>query len=76
MISAGFIAVIIYIVLSATLILIPKRGFETKLKKDMAISDSSWKRMDVKLAYYRTLVIFASLLTVVVMLVLKFTFLS
>jgi hypothetical protein len=74
--NLGVIAVVLYIVIVATLIFVPKRHFDNSLKKGFAVSEKQWQRKDTKVAYYRFLGIIGGFATVVIMLIYKYIILE
>ena len=66
----SYIALALFIVLSITLILLPKKGFEDRIKKDFGISDKGWKMFN-KVGFYRAILGVSALITIAVMLIVK-----
>ena len=75
MVNLGVIAIILYIVIVAVLWFIPKKRLETAIKRDMGITETAWNRKDSKLNYFRMLALIGGLITVVIMLIVKFVIL-
>ena len=66
----SYIALALFIVISITLILLPKKAFEDRMKKDFDISGKGWKTFN-KVAFYRVLIGASALITIVLMLIVK-----
>lgn len=72
--NLGYIAVVLFAILSSILLLIPKKTFTKRLNKDMGVTEAEMKRKD-NLGYYRALFLISGLSTIAIMLIVKYVIL-
>jgi len=68
----GIIAVSIYILVTLFLLLLPKHTINKRLKEEYNIGEKSWRTSNAKLNYYKMLAGIGALVTIVIMLILKY----
>jgi hypothetical protein len=69
-----YIAISLYIAITLLLLLIPKKWIYATAKKDFGATEADFKRKD-NIGYYRILFLMGGLITVVIMLLLKYVIL-
>lgn len=69
--NLSYIAIGLYIAISLLLILMPKRWILRRAKQDFGVTEAEWKRKDA-IGYYRILLLMGGLVTVALMLILKY----
>jgi hypothetical protein len=67
----ALLAVGLYLLITLVLVLMPKRWLLKTAKKDFGTTEAEWKRKD-NLAYYRILFLMGGLVTVGLVLILKY----
>ena len=71
----GIIAVGIYILVTLLLLILPKHAINKRLTKEYNIGEKSWRSSNAKLNYYKMIAGIGALITIVIMLVLKYVIL-
>ena len=68
----GIIAVSIYILVTLFLLLLPKHAINKRLKEEYNIGEKSWRTSNAKLNYYKMIAGIGALVTIIIMLILKY----
>jgi ABC-type Fe3+ transport system permease subunit len=71
----GIIAVAVYILVTLFLLALPKHAINKRVKQEYDIGEKSWRSSNAKLNYYKMIAGIGALITIVIMLVVKYVIL-